>query len=270
MRISSLSLVLLALTLGGCVTAPPEKDYGPFSRANVRSILVVPVINHSAETQAADYFLTTMAVPLAERGYYVFPTSASKRLIESDGLADPQLIHGAPAPRIASLFGADAVMYVEVVDWKAQYAVLSSSVFVHFLYTLKDGKTDQLLWQDEQALAIQTSGGSGNLLADAVAAAVTSAVDKLRGDFTRVAVAANAAALLVDKQGIPYGPYSPLLGSNAAKFPATGTGHVSNAKLSAVSYVIEGAETTSAAAEAAKAASSAPAASSGAKADPKP
>ena len=252
MRLGRLALAAIALGMAGCVTAPPEKDYGPLMSANVRSILVVPVVNHTNETQAADYFLTTLPIPLAERGYYVFPLNASKRLIENDGIADPQLTHGTPAPRLAELFGADAVLYVEIVEWRSQYAVLSSSILVRFLYTLKDGKTNGLLWQDEQSLTVQTSGGSGNLLQDAIAAAITATVDKLSGDLTRVAVTANAAALLIDKQGIPFGPYSPAKASNATKFPVTGTGHVSNAKLSAISYPVENAEKSSVAAAAAK------------------
>lgn len=249
---SLIALGYLAM-LQGCVSAPPGKDYSAFNQAGVRSILVVPVVNHSVDTKAADYFLTTLPVPLAERGYYVFPINATKKLIEGDGLADPQLIHGTPTPRIAGLFGADAVMYVEVVEWRAVYAILSSHVVVHFVYTLKDGKNNGLLWQDEQTLTLQTSGnGSGNLLADAIVAAIQSAVDKLSGDYTRVAVMANAAALLVDKQGIPYGPYSPNRGQNSSKFPVTGTGHLSNAKLATISYPLDGAESTAKAAAAAK------------------
>jgi hypothetical protein len=212
----------------------------------------VPVINHSVDTKAADFFLTTLPIPLAERGYYVFPINASKKLIEGDGLADPNLIHSAPTPRVASLFGADAVLYVEIVEWRAVYAVLSSHVVVHFVYTLKDGQNNHLLWQDEQTLSLQTSAGSGNIIADVVIAAIQSTVDKLSGDYTRVAVMANAAALLVDKQGIPFGPYSPLMGQNHSKFPEIGTGRVSNAKLAAISYPVDGVNTTVSAADAAK------------------
>ncbi len=248
-------LVLVTLAMAGCVSGPAPKDYTAFKQAAVRSLLVVPVINHSVDTKAADYFLTTLSVPLAERGYYVFPVNATKKLLEGDGLADPQLIHGTSTPRVAGLFGADAVLYVEVVEWRAVYAILSSHVVVHFVYTLKDGKGNKLLWQDEQTLNVQTSGGgSGNLLADAIVAAIQSAVDKLSGDYTRVATMANAAALLVDKQGIPYGPYSPSFSQNNSKFPSIGTGHVSNAKLAAVSYPVEGLESSAHVAEQAKAA----------------
>jgi hypothetical protein len=59
--------------LTGCVNAPKKADYTQFRTESPRSILVVPVINKSVDVNAPDYFLSTIAQPLAERGYYVFP-----------------------------------------------------------------------------------------------------------------------------------------------------------------------------------------------------
>lgn len=95
----ALPLVALAsLTACGSTTGVNRLDYTRFNEAAPHSVLVVPVINHSNETQAADLFLTTLAVPLAERGYYVFPTNMSKKLIDNEGLSDPGLVH-ASQPR---------------------------------------------------------------------------------------------------------------------------------------------------------------------------
>ena len=74
--------------------------------AKPRSILVVPVVNNSVDVTAGDYFLSTVPVPLAERGYYVFPVNLVKRLLEDDGLADASLVHGAQTDCLAALFGA--------------------------------------------------------------------------------------------------------------------------------------------------------------------
>ena len=237
----SIRLATLAATLllAACATGPQTKNYAAFNAAKPRSILIVPVINHTSETEAGDLFLTTLAAPLAERGYYVFPTSAAKKLIETDGMADPQLVHSAATPRIASLFGADAVLYVEILEWNSVYSVLASSIDVGFLYTLKDGHTDALLWQDQQRIVYKSSGGSGNIIADLVSAAVTAAINNTRSDYTPVAQFANNAALLVDGQGVPYGPYSPSFAKNNAAFPTNGSGSLTNAKLAAIAYPLK-------------------------------
>lgn len=238
---TSLLVAVSAITLAGCATnAPTGKDFSAFEAARPRSILVVPVVNHSSETEAADLFLTTLPVLLGERGYYVFPVNMSKRLMEDDGLADPMLVHGTPSPQVASLFGADSVLYVEVLEWKSTYAVLSSGITVKFLYTLKDGRTNQLLWQEEREAVYSQSSNSGNILVDLVATAIAAAADNARSDYTPVAMVANQAALTVDGQGLPYGPYSPLATQNEVKFAATGSGLVTNSSLSAIAYPVDG------------------------------
>ncbi len=113
LRALPLAAALLAVA-SGCATAPPAKDLTRLVAARPRSILVVPVVNNSVDVTAADSFLSTVPVPLAERGYYVFPVNLVKRLLEDDGLADASLVHGAPTEKLAALFGADAVLYVTI------------------------------------------------------------------------------------------------------------------------------------------------------------
>jgi len=239
-RMSYLSRLCAALiipfALAACAAKPIPKDYSAFYGSNPRSVLIVPVINHSAETEAADLFLTTLAVPLAERGYYVFPTNMTKKLIENDGLSDPQLVHTAATPTLARLFNADAILYVEILDWKAQYVVTSSNIVVEFLYTLKGGKDGSLLWQDQQKFTYSASANTGNIFADIIAAAIVSAIDNARADYTPVAIQANVAALLIDGHGLPYGPYSKVKDKNGTLFPASGTGQISNASTQAVAF----------------------------------
>ena len=239
-KFNTIAALAIATLLAGCATAPAPKNYSSFNAAKPRSILIVPVINHTTEVEAGDLFLTTLAVPLAERGYYVFPTSAVKKLMEGDGLSNPQLVHEASTPRVAELSGADAVLYVEILEWHAQYAVLASGIEVSFLYTLKNGHDNSLLWQDQQKIYVQRSGGSGNILADVIAAAVTAAIDNTRSDYTPVAAMANNSALLIPGQGIPFGPYSTFVGENPKVFPSLAAGPMTNATLSAVAYPVEG------------------------------
>jgi hypothetical protein len=238
--------LLLASAVASCASAPDPKDFTAFRQADPHSILIVPVINHSAEAEAADIFLSTMAVPLAERGFYVFPTNMVKALMENEGLSDPQLVHSADTTTTAGLFGADSVIYIEILDWNANYSVVGTGVNVEFIYSLKDGKTGQLLWQDQQSFYHDYSANSGNIFADLIANAVIAAANNTRSDYSNVAINANAVAIAQAGQGVPHGPYSPEYQKDEKDFPSTGNGNISDATLSAVStegiYVPETAE----------------------------
>jgi hypothetical protein len=228
-------VIELAFSLAGCATAPASKDYTSFRSHDPHSILVVPVINHSNEVQAGDLFLTTLAVPLAERGYYVFPTNMVKDIMQNEGLADAYLVHKTPTQDLASLFDAQAVLYVEVIDWKSQYVVTASNITVEFLYTLKDGKSGDMLWQKQQSFTYSNSANSGNIIANIIANAIISAINNGKADYTPVAINANALALLTPGQGLPYGPHSTNYKKDNKEFPSSGSGDISNATQVAVS-----------------------------------
>jgi hypothetical protein len=197
---------LAAALAAGCATAP-SKDYGKLVAARPRSILVVPVMNKSVDVTAPDYFLSTIPVPLAERGYYVFPVNLVKRLLEDDGLADAGLVHGADPTRLASLFGADAVLYITIERWEAKYVVLQTNVTVEFAYALKDGRTGDLLWTDRERMVY--SSGDGNSGGGLLGALVSAAVTKAAPNYMPLARRANARALAYPGPGFPAGPYRP-------------------------------------------------------------
>ncbi len=154
---------------------------------------------------ASDYFLSTVPIPLAERGYYVFPVNLVKRLLEDEGLADPGLVHMADPTRLASMFGADAILYITIEQWTAKYIVLQTNVTVEFTYVLKDGKTGTEIWKDHQTMVYASGDGGGGLLGAIISAAVTKAAP----DYMPLARQANASAMRYPGPGVPSGPYRP-------------------------------------------------------------
>ncbi len=207
--------------VAGCATAAPAQDYTKFLSAAPRSILVVPVVNRSVDVDAPAYFLSTLPIPVAERGYYVFPVNLVKRLLEDDGLSDADLVHGADPARLCDLFGADAVLYVSIERWEAKYVVLTTQVTVEFAYVLKDGKTGDTLWSTKQKMSYTPNQqSSGSPLANLVAALVSAAVTKAAPNYMPLARQANAQALEYPGPGFPAGPYSPRHGKDlSAKGP---------------------------------------------------
>jgi hypothetical protein len=216
-RIPLLFLLLTFLILSGCVPKADLSKQEKFLSASPRSILIVPVINESVDITAADYMLSTLTIPLAERGYYVFPINAVKRVLEDDGLADSSLVHSAPTSKLANLFGADAVLYIVVEQWDAKYMVLTTTTTVALSYQIRDGKTNDVLWENKVKMVYQpndggSGGGSpGGLVAALIVKAVVAAIEKGSPNYMPLAHQANAKAFLhYPGEGIPLGPYAPV------------------------------------------------------------
>lgn len=194
--------------LAGCVTATP-KDYTKFNAAKPTSILIVPVVNRSVEVTASDYFLSTVTIPLAENGYYIFPVNLVKRMLEDDGLSDASLVHNASAEKLANLFGADAVLYVTINQWDAKYMVLSTQVTVDMSYVIKCGKSGETLWDhNEKMVYVPQNNSSGNPLVDLIVMAVNAAVTKAAPNYVPLARQANNKTFTYPGPGIPLGPYA--------------------------------------------------------------
>jgi hypothetical protein len=204
--------IAAALLLGlaaGCATAPPTKDYTAYKAADPHSILIVPVVNNTGNVDAPSFFISTLPIPVAERGYYVFPTHMVMRVLEDDGLSDANLVHQADPVKLCSLFGADSVLYVTIQSWTAKYLVISTNVIVSFDYVLKDGKTGDTLWSDKRTVAYSSSQSqsSGNALFDLVSMAVSAAMTKAAPNYMPLARRANAEVLTTPGVGLLYGPY---------------------------------------------------------------
>lgn len=198
-------LMGLIIICTGCATAP-KKDYTKFNSAAPRSILIIPVINKSVNVDAPDYFLSTITIPVAEQGYYVFPVNMIKRVLEDDGLSDSDLVHNAPTEKLAELFDADAVLYVIINRWDARYIVLSTTITVEIQYLLKEGKTGEILWEDLRTIQYTPSDNSGGGLIGMI---VTAAITKAIPNYMPLAKQANATTFLYPGPGIPPGPYAP-------------------------------------------------------------
>lgn len=200
--------ILLSTFLSGCIATQP-KNYDKFNAASPHSILIVPVVNDSVEVTAPDYFLSTITIPLAEQGYYIFPVNMVKRMLEDDGLSDANLVHDAAVERLSNLFGADSVLYVTINRWDAKYMVISTQVTVDLTYVIKDGKSGENLWEHQQQMVyMPQNNSSGNPLADLIIMAVNAAVTKAAPNYIPLANQANAKTFTYPGSGIPPGHYA--------------------------------------------------------------
>lgn len=216
--IKAITLSLGIAILTGCATPPSRKDYTALRSENPRSILVVPAVNKSVEVDAPDYLLSTISKPLAERGYYVFPVHLVKRLMEDDGLNDADMVHAGKPPRLGKMFGADAIMYISIERWDAQYIVLTTTVTVELKYVLKSAATGNTMWENNQKLVYQPQNNSGGGIAGLIAQAIVAAMTKAAPNYVPLAQQANLQAIYVVGQGLPAGPYDQQYKKDQADF----------------------------------------------------
>lgn len=209
MRTAGLLLVA-SLILGGCATTAPY-DYTAFRLNPPRSILVLPPLNESTAVEATYGYLSTVTRPLAELGYYVFPVAVVDQFLKENGMPTAGEMHQVPLDKVVELMGADAVLYPTLVDYGSKYQLVSTVTEVRVKANLVDARTGTLLWQGT-GFAQQSTNGSGNFVADLIAAAVTQAINTTGDAAHIVSRQANDNLFRSPGRGLPYGPYSPQYG----------------------------------------------------------
>lgn len=178
-----------------------------FLAASPRSILVVPTVNRSLDVDAPNYVLASLPVPVAEKGFYVFPVNTTKFVLEQEGYYEGERIHQMPSTELAKLFGADAILYVAINRWEAQFALFSTVVTVDFDYRIvaKDGVE---IWRENKKLQYQPqSSNAGNPMATLIAAVVTAALTRAAPNYMPLTKQANQEVFFLNPNAIPNGPY---------------------------------------------------------------
>lgn len=202
-------VLALASVLGGCATVQPY-DFTEFHKTPPRSILIVPVVNRSLDVDAANYVLSTLTVPLAELGYYVFPVNTVKLVLEQEGLYEPEMVRKMDSAQLASLFGADAVLYVTINRWDAQYVLISTTVTVEFDYemTRKDGTRIWHATKQMQYSPQQQNQQGAHPLAVLIGAMVSAAMTRAAPNYLPLTQQANNQVFVLESTKLPPGPYA--------------------------------------------------------------
>ena len=106
-----------------------------------------------------------------------------------------------PAESLAKMFDADAILYVTVNRWDAQYVIISTQVTVEIGYKMvsRDGTE---IWQDWQKMVYMPDNNSGGLIGTLINAAVARAAP----NYMPLTRQANFSAFY-GAGAFPNGPY---------------------------------------------------------------
>lgn len=215
----------ISLLLSGCASPPEKPNYSQFRTENPRSVLVVPAINRSVDVNAPDFLLSTITVPIVERGYYVFPVRLVQSAMQENGLNDADMVHQNDPIRLGKLFNADSILYITIERWDARYAVLSTTTTVGLSYILKSAKTGELLWHNKQEFVYNPQQNNSGGIAGLIINMAVAAMEKGSPNYIPLARQANAHAVHQEKYqrpagyGLPAGPYDSQYNTDSADYP---------------------------------------------------
>ncbi len=230
MRIFKFAVISLALiVISGCANTIDTTHLNTFHDVRPTSILAVPPVNNATDVQATTSVLATLPYFLGEKGFYVFPVNTVKYLLEHEGYYEAAEIHAAPTENLASLFNADAVLYVTINEWTSKYIVFATRTDVDFSYRLV-GADGTLIWEEQIKTSYSPNNNSGGIVG-LIANAISAAIERAAPNYIPLTRQAHAMALISPMEvfkytdsmmysmskkpeaeedfGIPPGPYHP-------------------------------------------------------------
>lgn len=202
--------LLAILYFGGCAghqAVTKGQEFPGMYEEKPRSLLIMPPMNESTAADAKDYYATTIEIPLAFHGFYVFPYEITSDVLKQQGIYDAELLYNMPLNKFYDYFGADAVLFTRIKKWDTSYIVLASNLTVSIDAEIKSTRSSRVLWKYNGTVVVNLSGGnnSGGSLAGLIADAIATAINTAAADYTTYAKQANVRLI----GSMPYGYYHP-------------------------------------------------------------
>ncbi len=167
-------LSLLVLLFSSCAEKITKgMRYAKLYEEKPVSIVVMPPINQTSNVEAKEYFYTTMYAPLCEKGYYVFSPYMTMEMFQGESAYDSEMFIEGDLSAFKNTLNADAAMFTIIKSWKKN--ALGGTVTVGVEYILKSTITNEILYQREGLISVDTSisAGGGGLLGMAISMAAT-------------------------------------------------------------------------------------------------
>lgn len=203
--------IFSCLLLTACATPTSGKkdvyDYTELKKSQPKSILLVMPVNNSVDVKAETSVLAQATIPLAELGYYVFPVVLVDDIFQQNGVMNGQDIRAVNSATVHKIFGADAIMYLDVEEYGSSYRVFDSQTKVVISGKLVDLRTGITLW-DGKATAMDSSHNSNDsLLVTLVKAAVVQIINTINDNGYKVSGLATKSLFYYGRNGgLLHGP----------------------------------------------------------------
>jgi hypothetical protein len=209
----SFGLAATVLMTGCASSTALQKDTTAYQQHMPKSILVLPPVNDSPDVKATYSYWSSVTVPVAEAGYYVFPLAVVDSMFKENGVTNGSDAQSIAPQKLQEIFGADAGLYIRVKEYGSSYQVLQSVTTVAADAKLIDLKTGDVLWSGSKRIAQSSNNGNGGLIGALVGALVEQIASSLNDRAYPIASAVNYQMLTPTPAnpgiGLLYGPRSP-------------------------------------------------------------
>ena len=208
--------VFVALFFNACALSEPEiYDYSALQQAKPRSILVLMPSNETTEVDAGSAVLANAIYPLSEAGYYVFSPALVHETFKNNGIYEASDIQNVSAHKLRQIFGADAVLYLNVVKYGTSYMLIKSTNVVAVNAKLVDLRSGATLWEGSAQVSDDSGGGGNNLVGMLISAVIKQIGDTVSDAGYKLSASADAMLLGQNcNKCLLYGPYSPHYGQD--------------------------------------------------------
>lgn len=205
-----------ALFLAACSSSNKGYDYSAFKESKPRSVLVLMPTDTTTEVKAGNAVLAQATMPLAEAGYYVFPSALVHDTFKHNGLTQGQEIQNVNPKKLHDIFGADTALYINVEEYGVSYVVFDSVAKVSVKGKLVDLRSGKTLWEGSGfASSSENNNSSGNIFGQLIAAAIAQVINTVSDRAYPIAGIADARLLSTGHNGgLLYGPYHPNYGKD--------------------------------------------------------
>lgn len=201
-----LLLLFMMMLMASCAT--PSYNYDKFRAANPRSILILPPINKSTDVRGTYGYLSTVTMPVAEKGFYVYPVALIDEMMKENGLPSANEMHQVSLKKIKEIINPDAILYLTLEKYGTTFAVLSSHTTVSVSGKLISAITGEVLWEGSATVTPDnSSSSSGGLLGSLVSAVITQAANNATDNAHEVSAQANEVLFATEGKGLLNGPY---------------------------------------------------------------
>jgi hypothetical protein len=165
------------------------------------TLLVMPPINNSNNVEAKDLLYTSISQPLAEAGYYVISPHLAMEIFKAESAYDAELFIDNSVSQFGKVFGADAVIFSTIDEWKKQGFGIRTKIS----YIVKSTRTNEVIFDRtcNLYLDLQDTNYYGGGIVGALANVAVSAINTALTDHIVAARKCNAYIF----KDIPQGKY---------------------------------------------------------------
>ena len=134
---------------------------------------------------------------------------------KNNGIYEASEIQNVSAHKLRQIFGADAVLYLDVVKYGTSYMLLNSVSVVAVNAKLVDLRSGATLWEGSVQVSDDSSRGSSDLVGMLISAVIKQIGDTVSDAGYKLSASADAMLLGQNcNKCLLYGPYSPHYGQD--------------------------------------------------------